>query len=157
MIYSPTDRWSIHRPTQYWFVACLSKELSKSPKKIRLWSVAIVLFRDENGTPRALLDRCAHRNVPLSEGKCIQGQIQCPYHGWQFDGQGRCRKVPALVGESDHRKRAIPAFATREKQGHVWIFGQPDVSPTTNHFHSQTTDSDTVRYHSKPTLTVLCI
>ena len=129
MIYSPTERWSIHRPTQYWFVACLSKELSKSPKRIYLWGVAIVLFRDDEGVARALLDRCSHRNVPLSGGRCVDGQIQCPYHGWQYDGNGICRKIPALDGDCNHVKRKVSTFTTREKQGHIWIFGQPDSQP----------------------------
>ena len=126
---SQTDRWSIHRPKPYWYVACLSSELLKSPKSIRLYDEAIVLFRDETGTPRALQDRCSHRNVPLSKGQCIQGHIQCPYHGWQFDGRGECINIPALNGESEHPKRRVPSFFTREKEGHIWIFGQPDIEP----------------------------
>ena len=126
---SETGRLSVHRPKAYWFVACLSSELKTKPKSIQLWGQAIVLFRDSSDQPKALLDRCAHRNVPLSKGQCVGGQIQCPYHGWQFDGNGQCTKIPALEGEASHKNRVVPFFDTREQQGHVWIFGQSNTDP----------------------------
>lgn len=133
-MYVPTQRWSEYRPKAYWFVACLSSELSKHPKQIRLWGTAIVLFRDSKGMPHALLDRCSHRNVPLSGGQCVKDHIQCPYHGWQFDGDGECRKIPALEGTSEHSKRRVPSFPIREQQGHIWIFGDAEVTPNHDPF-----------------------
>ena len=131
---SEKGRLSVHRPKAYWFVACLSSELKKQPKSIRLWGQSVVLFRDATGKPKALLDRCAHRNVPLSKGQCVGGQIQCPYHGWEFDGNGECTKIPALEGEATHRNRVVPSFQTREQQGHVWIFGEPNSVPNHDPF-----------------------
>ena len=128
-LHQPTGRMSIHRPKSYWFVACLSSELRGKPKSIRLWDTAIVLFRDASGSPRALLDRCAHRNVPLSKGQCVDDHIQCPYHGWEFNGSGECMKIPALEGQARTPTRRVPSFATREQQGHIWIFGEPNATP----------------------------
>jgi len=128
-LHTPTGRMSVHRPQAYWYVACLSSELKSKPKSIRVWGSAIVLFRDQNGTPKALLDRCSHRNVPLSKGKCVEGHLQCPYHGWEFDGQGQCVKIPALEGEPKHDKRKVPSFATCEQQGHIWIFAKANTEP----------------------------
>ncbi len=128
-LHQPTGRMSIHRLKSYWFVACLSSELTKKPKSIRLWGTAIVLFRDASGVPKALLDRCAHRNVPLSQGKCVKNNIQCPYHGWQFDGAGECMKIPALEGKATTPTRRVPSFAVRERQGHIWIFGESNAVP----------------------------
>lgn len=124
-----TERSSVVQTRAYWFVACLSAEL-RGPKQIVLWGEKIVLFRDAQGTARALLDRCSHRNVPLSEGTCVQGNIQCPYHGWQFDGEGNCVHIPALVGQpSPHPKRKIPSYHVCEQQDHVWIYGDPNSVP----------------------------
>ncbi len=128
-LHTETGRLSVHRPTAYWFVACLSSELKDKPTSIRLWGSAIVLFREASGTVRALLDRCSHRNVPLSGGKCVDNNLQCPYHGWEFDGAGECVNIPALEGEPNHAKRRVPSFETREQQGHIWIFGQPNTKP----------------------------
>ena len=124
-----TNRWSVAQAKPYWYVACLSKELKSKPLSIRIWDTPIVLFRDEQGIPRALLDRCSHRNVPLSLGSCVKGGIQCPYHGWEFDGKGHCRKIPALVGEPESSARNIPSFPVREQQDHVWIFSSFKEEP----------------------------
>jgi len=42
------------------------------------------------------LDRCPHRLAPLSEGRVDEttGHLMCSYHGWQFDPQGICTRVP---------------------------------------------------------------
>ena len=126
---SQTDRWSVFQAKQYWYVACLSSALKKKPIQVQLWGTPIVVFRDEEGKAQAILDRCSHRNVPLSEGKCINGRVQCPYHGWEFDGGGICRKIPALVKEAENPARNIPAFPVREQQGHIWIFTSTDTEP----------------------------
>ena len=124
-----TGRWSVFQAKKYWYVACLSSELKKKPIQVQLWDTPIVLFRDLEGKVQALLDRCSHRNVPLSDGKCINGRVQCPYHGWEFDGEGSCRKIPALVKELENSTRNVPSFPVRELQGHIWIFTSTESAP----------------------------
>ena len=129
-LHQPTGRMSIHRPKSYWFVACLSSELKRKAKiHSALEYCDRSSFETHRGTQRALLDRCAHRNVPLSKGKCVNDHIQCPYHGWEFDGSGECKKIPALEGQATTPQRRVPSFATREQQGHIWIFGEPNATP----------------------------
>ncbi len=86
----------------------------------------MALFRDSDGRAVAVLDRCPHRNAPLSLGKVGDGQLQCAYHGWRFDGSGACRAVPGLVGEEpDRRARRVDTFPTTEQDGFVWVW--PEV------------------------------
>lgn len=59
--------------------------------------------------------------------------IECPYHGWTFDGTGRCTRVPSLTSEP-HRGCRVPRYATRESDELVWVFGEPDQSPNTDPF-----------------------
>jgi phenylpropionate dioxygenase-like ring-hydroxylating dioxygenase large terminal subunit len=57
----------------------------------------------------AMLDVCPHRLVPLSEGRvCESGAIECPYHGWTFNGRdGTCTRIPQLEpGRPINQKRA---------------------------------------------------
>jgi len=111
------------RLPQYWYVACLSDDLrGKRPLARTVVGVRMALFRDEDGRPAALVDRCPHRNAPLSIGKLCDGQLQCAYHGWRFDGSGACRAVPGLVGEEpDRRSRRVDTFRTLEQDGFVWV------------------------------------
>lgn len=48
---------------------------------LELFGKAWVLFRDASGTVACVHDECAHRACPLSLGKVVDGQLECPYHG----------------------------------------------------------------------------
>ena len=54
-----------------WYVACLSKEVGRQPKAVRLLEEAVVLYRREDGSPVALEDACPHRKLPLSMGRLM--------------------------------------------------------------------------------------
>jgi phenylpropionate dioxygenase-like ring-hydroxylating dioxygenase large terminal subunit len=111
------------RLPQFWYVACLSDDLRrKRPLARTVLGVPMALFRDAAGRAAAVVDRCPHRNAPLSVGKVCDGQLQCAYHGWRFDGTGSCRAVPGLVGEAaDRRARRVETFPTVEQDGFVWV------------------------------------
>ena len=42
-------------------------------------------------------DVCIHRGAALSLGSVQDGRLTCAYHGWQYDYEGRCVRIPALV------------------------------------------------------------
>ena len=111
-----TGRYSTYKNYAYWYIAALSTELKKKPIRVVLWDTPLVLFRDEKGIAHALLDRCPHRNVPLSKGKVSKDTIQCPYHGWEFDGQGTCTHIPAQADFNENVSRNIPSYPVCEQQ-----------------------------------------
>jgi phenylpropionate dioxygenase-like ring-hydroxylating dioxygenase large terminal subunit len=117
-----------------WFIACASRELKARPLARTVQDNPLVLFRDEQGKPAALLDRCPHRNVPLSAGTVDGGLLQCGYHGWRFDGSGACRAIPGLVGDASAKGRRAQRFATAEHDGFVWVYSTPEVEPRTAPF-----------------------
>ena len=81
----------------FWYVACLSRELTTTAPLARtILGTPIALFRDPQGTPRAVVDRCLHRGAALSAGVVIDGQLCCPYHGWTYGPHGHCVHVPSL-------------------------------------------------------------
>ena len=121
---------SVVRLPNYWYVACRSNRLGREPIARTILGMPLVLFRDADGAAHALLDRCPHRNVPLSAGTVTRaGHLQCAYHGWQFDGQGRCRHIPGLIDETRRHKKQCPHAATREQEGLVWVFATLDMPP----------------------------
>lgn len=130
-----TGRQSVVRLPRAWFVACPATDLRRAPISRTIQTTPLVIWRRADATPAALLDRCAHRNVPLSLGSCAEsGQIQCAYHGWRFDGAGACRLVPGRVVDdgaagSGARSRHVPAFACVEQDGFIWVFSTPDAVP----------------------------
>jgi nitrite reductase/ring-hydroxylating ferredoxin subunit len=114
-----------------WYFICTSEELGDGVYPAQLFGMPIVLFRDAQGKASALLDRCPHRNVPLSGGKVRAGELECPYHGWRFDGSGHCRRVPGLCDEAPEADaRQAGPFACVESQGLIWVWATPDAEPT---------------------------
>lgn len=120
---------SVVRLPREWYVACTSSELGKAPLSRTVLGIPLVLFRDAEGRAAALLDRCPHRNAPLSAGRVVDGQVECRYHGWRFDGAGECRRVPVSCGPTDAKARRTPSFPVAEQNGYVWVFATADTEP----------------------------
>jgi phenylpropionate dioxygenase-like ring-hydroxylating dioxygenase large terminal subunit len=115
--------------SDYWYVLCRGTELCERPLARSLFGQPLVLFRGAHARPVALLDRCPHRNVPLSLGSVVGDTLSCRYHGWRFDADGACVQVPGRVGCVLPTAR-VPRFATLEQDGYVWAWGRPDSEPT---------------------------
>jgi phenylpropionate dioxygenase-like ring-hydroxylating dioxygenase large terminal subunit len=122
---------SVARVLQAWYIVARSEELADKLLAVTVWDIPIVLFRGPSGRPAALLDRCPHRNVPLSEGYVSGSELVCGYHGWRFGAEGGCRFVPSRVSdEADGRARKVASFPTREQDGFIWVYATPESAPT---------------------------
>jgi phenylpropionate dioxygenase-like ring-hydroxylating dioxygenase large terminal subunit len=120
---------SVARLSNYWYFACRSRELGRRPLACTVLGTPLVLFRAAGDKPAALLDRCPHRNAPLSIGRLVgDGRLECAYHGWQFDGGGACRLIPGL-GNGDDRDRRATAFPVFERDGVVWVYPSSEHTP----------------------------
>lgn len=130
---APTGQTSAAHVYDDWYVACFSPELGRrsdpGPLARVVCGIALVLFRDSAGKPTALLDRCPHRNIPLSIGTVRGDVLECGYHGWQFGTDGACTHVPGLMDESDTGSLCVPRFACQERDGLIWVYATPDVEP----------------------------
>lgn len=125
----PTERSTSPDFAPGWYVVATSADVRAEPTPVLLNGLPLVTFRDSSGHAVTLLDRCSHRNAPLSAGRVVEGRIQCHYHGWEFDGDGACQAVPGLCGEANHPARRVPSFACRESQGFVWAYSEADAVP----------------------------
>ncbi|MBK8085308.1 MAG: Rieske 2Fe-2S domain-containing protein [Devosia sp.] len=101
-----------------WVAVARAASLGRRPLAVTLDGLPLVLFRTPEGI-RALTDRCPHRSAPLSGGRVVGAQIECPYHGWRFDGGGRCRAMPGLIGEVP--RALVPAHEVIERDGLVFV------------------------------------
>jgi nitrite reductase/ring-hydroxylating ferredoxin subunit len=131
---TPGDgRYSVAFPKRAWYPACPTSELRRGRAAgFTLMDTPLVAFRDGHGGVSVLLDRCPHRNLPLSMGRVHDtGSLECAYHGWRFDGAGQCTAVPGLLegAEAAAPARAVGAYPAREQDGFVWVWADPDTEP----------------------------
>lgn len=118
-----------HPFCNYWYIVARERDVRRRAQAVTLFGQHFVVFSSGSGQYGALQDRCPHRNAPLSAGKVCQGQIQCPYHGWRFDGQGRLTIIPALGAEHTPNIN-IPTAHALAQDGYIWLcLGEP-VTPT---------------------------
>lgn len=107
----------------FWYPALRADELQDQPVRRRMLGQDFVLFRDAGGVARCLANTCTHRGGSLGDGRLRDGNVQCPYHGWQFDGDGHCRKIPSLGSKARIPGRTrVDAYPTVEKYGLVFAF-----------------------------------
>jgi phenylpropionate dioxygenase-like ring-hydroxylating dioxygenase large terminal subunit len=107
----------------FWYPAVQANELADEPRRVRMLGQDFVLFRDSDGQPRCLANTCSHRGGSLAGGKLKGDCIECPYHGWQFDGDGQCRKIPSLgAGAGIPARTRVDAYPVQEKYGLIFAF-----------------------------------
>jgi phenylpropionate dioxygenase-like ring-hydroxylating dioxygenase large terminal subunit len=61
------------------------EKLDDGPFPFNLLGEKIVLWKDSDGNPCAIRDRCCHRNGKLSKDLGADGNIVCGYHGWSYN------------------------------------------------------------------------
>jgi phenylpropionate dioxygenase-like ring-hydroxylating dioxygenase large terminal subunit len=105
-----------------WTIVGLGRDVAPGTLvPLRVAGERIVLFRDHEGRIAALIDRCPHRGVALSLGKLHDGIVECPFHGWRFNGQGRACHIPWNPDAKTATLGATPLPA-REIGGFLWLY-----------------------------------
>lgn len=70
----------------------------------------------------ALIDNvCPHRGADLSKGKIVDGNVQCPYHGWEYNGDGKLVKVPSTGKAQCLKNGDINSYRVIEDGGFAWL------------------------------------
>jgi len=107
----------------FWYPIVLGKDLQDKPARATVLGLNFVAFRDSEGGAHVLADTCVHRGGSLSRGWVQQGNVVCPYHGWTFGGDGKCRRVPSLgEGAKIPARAKVDSYPVQEKYGIVFAF-----------------------------------
>ncbi len=105
-----------------WHPIARSEDIDAGPLGRTVLGTPIVVFRDQKGAPACLPDTCPHRQASLARGTVTQGRISCSYHGWEYDGTGRCTAIPSggpggRIPDAAH----IRPHHARERYGLIWV------------------------------------
>lgn len=125
----------MHEPlmTSSWTPAILSPDLPPGLVVPSLCEgLEVVVWRSHSGQVAAWIDRCPHRGMRLSHGFVRGDLLSCLYHGWRFDGDGRCRKIPAHPDLEPPATIRTQAVACVEAGGVVWVAAEAPALPPPN-------------------------
>jgi phenylpropionate dioxygenase-like ring-hydroxylating dioxygenase large terminal subunit len=104
-----------------WQPVARLEDLKDGPQRAVLLDQPLAVFLTESGEVAVVADRCAHRGALLSMGKVCGESIQCPYHGWEWAGDGSCTRIPSLADQLQIPPLArVPSYPTRVHWGLVW-------------------------------------
>lgn len=107
----------------FWYPIARSIDVTaEKPLKVRLFTLPFVAFRDSAGQAHVLADTCVHRGGSLSGGLIKDDRIQCPYHGWEFGGSGKCEHIPSLGDGKPPARAKVDSYPVQEKYGIVFAF-----------------------------------
>ncbi len=112
-----------------WYVAGMSGEIKVNELQGQIiCKKPVVLWRTQEGKVVAFDDRCVHKRMPLSCGKILaNGTLECAYHGFAYDGNGKCVNIPSQTDLPIPSRAKLKPYPVVEQDGVVWIWpGNPD-------------------------------
>jgi phenylpropionate dioxygenase-like ring-hydroxylating dioxygenase large terminal subunit len=131
-----------------WYPVALELDLSHSkPTAVTVLSQRLVVWRTDTAASAfpaspasthpscwaVFRDACPHRGAALSEGRVdpLTGNLECSYHGWQFDGRAACTIIPQAVGGAAAASQlsCATALPSRTAGGIVFAWLGPEPPP----------------------------
>jgi 5,5'-dehydrodivanillate O-demethylase len=116
---------------RYWHPIAPAVDLAQpGTKKVRVLGEDLVLFRDRSGALGLIAERCPHRRTSMAIGVPEEHGLRCAYHGWLFDGTGRCLEQPSEPEGSTFKERVrTTAYRAEELGGLIFAYLGPEPAP----------------------------
>jgi len=107
----------------FWYPIAKSEDVvTYEPFRTQVIGQKLVAFRDKAGAAHVLSDVCIHRGAALGKGWVRDDTVVCPYHGWQFAGDGKCTHIPTVDDEQVPARAKVDSYPIQEKYGIVFAF-----------------------------------
>jgi nitrite reductase/ring-hydroxylating ferredoxin subunit len=111
-------------PTGWYQVDWTDQLAARDVRAMTIFDEDVVLYRTESGVANMVDAYCPHLGGNLGAGGCVIGEsIQCPWHGWEWDLDGRNAKIPFT--DQIHRRHPtirIKKWHLREIDGIVVVW-----------------------------------
>jgi phenylpropionate dioxygenase-like ring-hydroxylating dioxygenase large terminal subunit len=117
------SRFPFPRYPNGWFQVAYSEELGeRAVMPLKYFGRDLVLFRDGDGKAHVLDAHCPHLGAHLGYGGRVEGNcIRCPFHAWEFEGNGQCARVP-YSDKAPPPRAKIRAWNVREVNGLILVW-----------------------------------
>lgn len=103
-----------------WYRLCASHEIDRSPFARTVFNRRLVAYRNGQGNAVVMDATCRHLGADLGLGKVVGDCIECPFHGWKYGSDGRCREVPRADRPPDFAVQRV--FPCQERHGSLFFF-----------------------------------
>jgi len=112
-----------------WFAVAWSKDFVPGDvRRARYFGEELVLFRTRSGRMQVLNAYCPHLGAHLAEGGIVVGEnVQCPFHGWQYGGDGVCKAIPYC--DRVPAKARVRAWDVCERNKMVFVWHHAEGEP----------------------------
>lgn len=116
---------------RYWQPIGAAVDLeSKWTKRVRLLGEDLVIFKDRQGRLGLIAEHCPHRRASFAHGIPTENGIRCPYHGWEYNAQGKCIHQPNEQDKCAFRdKVSTDAYPVQEMGGMLFAYMGPQPQP----------------------------
>ena len=116
---------------RYWQPIGAAVELEdKWTQRVKLLGEKLVLFRNRQGQLGLIAEQCPHRGASFLHGIPTEQGIRCPYHGWEFNAQGKCLSQPFEPDNCAFRdKMSTDAYPVEELGGLLFAYLGPEPRP----------------------------
>jgi Rieske 2Fe-2S family protein len=96
----------------------------------RIAGEPLIVVRNRAGELKALANVCAHRGVEVASGQGNVMRFSCPYHGWQYDLDGKLTGA-AFMAESEvfQRDCSLPQVKLGVWAGWIFVNFDPAAEP----------------------------
>lgn len=107
----------------HWYAVAWAQDLQPGQViAVTVWNQPIALYRTTSGQLHAVENICPHKGVDLHRGDVIDEHLVCNYHGWEFNPQGQCVKIPYLPTSHKLPCASLRVFPVQETYGLIWVF-----------------------------------
>lgn len=115
------------RPTGWFQVAWSADITIGEVKSLHYFGTDLVAFRREDGTVAVLDAHCQHLGAHLGGGCVVGNDIQCPFHGWVWNGEGRNVSIP--YQDRPNKARRIRSWPVAEQDEGIFVWHDPNGGP----------------------------
>ncbi|NJS13840.1 MAG: Rieske 2Fe-2S domain-containing protein [Sphingopyxis sp.] len=107
--------------TQSWYAVAMASELGAGEVIGKQFlDGRIAIYRTDEGVARVVSAFCPHLGARLDKGAVVGDRIQCPFHRFEYNGEGRC--VATGIGAAPPPTARLFNFPTVERFGFIWAF-----------------------------------
>lgn len=116
------------RPAGWYFVGQASEIAPGAVLERSLLDRQLVIFRTRSGRLAAIDAYCPHMGAHFAHGGTVEGEtLRCPFHGFCFDGDGRC--VATGYGSEPPRKANVRVWPLRQMGDFLFVYYDRDRRP----------------------------